>query len=301
MPDYRGITMRRFALTITLLAAALWSTPTLAQQRSQLGPLCTTDTTPADQQIDACNKIIALKVFAGEKLATIYFWRAVGWNKKGNYTQVIADATEALRLKPDIAIYDLRGSAYFDKGEYDIAIADFNDALRMGGPQAGTVYHNRGNAWRGKGDYARAIADYDASIKFDPKAKFSYQNRGVSKMALGDLDNALIDINEAIRLDPALPSPLTKRGVIWRAKGNIDRAITDATEAIRLAKAKAPVNVMTPPGSTLISAYVERGLAYEAKGDYASARQDYTATLEGQASDAGSNSNQATARVRLSL
>ena len=52
--------------------------------RSQLGPLCTTDTTPADQQIDACNKILALKVFSGEKLATIYFWRAVGWNKKGN-------------------------------------------------------------------------------------------------------------------------------------------------------------------------------------------------------------------------
>ena len=54
--------------------------------RTQLGPLCTTDTTPADQQIDACNKIIALKVFSGEKLASIYFWRAVGWNKKGNYS-----------------------------------------------------------------------------------------------------------------------------------------------------------------------------------------------------------------------
>ena len=113
---------------MTLLAAALWSAPCLAQSRSQLGPLCTTDTTPADQQIDACNKIIALKVFSGEKLATIYFWRAVGWNKKGNYTQVIADAGEAIRLQPSVAAYNLRGSAYYDKGEDDIAIADFNDA-----------------------------------------------------------------------------------------------------------------------------------------------------------------------------
>ena len=297
--------MRRWislgALIAGLLSALLAPQQAHAQQKKQLGPVCTTDTTPADQQIDACNKIIALKVFSGGDLATTYFWRAVGWNKKGNYTQVIADTTEALRLKPDIAIYNLRGSAYFDKGEYDIAIADFNDALRMGGPQAGMIYHNRGNAWRGKGDYAKAIADYDASIKFDPKAKFSWQNRGVSKMALGDLDGALADINEAIRLDPALPSPLTKRAVIWRAKGDIDRAITDATEAIRLAKAKAPINIMTPPGSTLISAYVERALAHEAKGDYTSAKQDYTATLEGQASDAGSKSNQATAKVRLSL
>ena len=157
--------MRRAILILTLLAAALWSAPSLAQSRAQLGPLCTTDTTPADQQIDACNKIIALKVFTGEKLATIYFWRAVGWNKKGNYTQVIADAGEAIRLHPSVALYNLRGSAYYDKGEDDIAIADFNDALRIG-PPSGIIFHNRGNAWRSKGEYAKAIADYDQSIKF---------------------------------------------------------------------------------------------------------------------------------------
>ena len=292
--------MRRLILILTMMLSVLWTVPGFAQQRNQLGPLCTTDTTPADQQIDACNKILALKVFVGEKLANIYFWRAIGWNKEGNYTQAIADASEAIRLKPDIAIYNLRGSAYYDKGEYDIAIADFNDGLRLG-PASGIVFHNRGNAWRAKGDYARAIADYDASITSGPKSAFSYQYRGISKQALGDLDGALADINEAIRLDPALPQPLINRTVIWRAKDNFDRAVADATEAIRLAKAKAPVNIMTPPGSVLISAYINRGLAYEAKGDFERAKQDYTAALEGQASDAGSKANQATAKVRLSL
>ena len=94
---------------------------------------------------------------------------------------------------------------------------------------------------------------------------------------------------------------MTNRAVIWRAKGDLDRAIADTTEAIRLAKAKAPVNIMTPPGSVLISAYIHRALAYEAKGDFERAKQDYAATLEGQASDAGSKANQATAKVRLSL
>ena len=292
--------MRRSILMLALIAAALWSAPRFAQSRSQLGPLCTTDTTPADQQIDACNKILALKVFSGEKLATIYFWRAVGWNKKGNYSQVIADASEALRLKPDLALYNLRGSAYYDKGEYDIAIADFNDALRIG-PPSGIIFHNRGNAFRSKGDYAKAIADYDQAIRLGPNDAFTYQNRGSAKQALGDLDGALADINEAIRLNPALPSPLNNRTVIWRAKGDFDRAIADGTEAIRLAKAKAPVNIMTPPGSVLISAYTQRGLAYEAKGDYEHARQDFNATLEGVAADADSKANQATAKVRLSL
>jgi tetratricopeptide (TPR) repeat protein len=292
--------MRRAILILSLLAAALWSAPSLAQSRAQLGPLCTTDTTPADQMIDACNKIIALKVFAGEKLATIYFWRAVGWNKKGNYAQVIADAGEAIRLHPSVALYNLRGSAYYDKGEDDSAIADFNDALRIG-PPSGIIFHNRGNAWRSKGDHAKAIADYDQSIKLGPPSAFSWQNRGISKLALGDLDGALADINEAIRLDPTLPQPLTNRAVIWRAKGDLDRAIADSTEAIRLAKAKAPANIMTPPGSVLISAYTHRALAYEAKGDFNRARQDYAAALEGKASDAGSKANQATAKVRLSL
>ncbi|QDW39761.1 tetratricopeptide repeat protein [Bradyrhizobium sp. KBS0727] len=291
--------MRQLILILSMVLSALATAPTFAQSRSQLGPLCTTDTTPADQQIDACNKIIALKVFSGPQLATIYFWRAVGWNKKGNYPQVIADTTEALRLKPDQALYNLRGSAYFDKGEYDIAIADFNDALRSG-PLSGTIFHNRGNAFRGKGDYAKAIADYDSANRLSPNA-YTLQNRGLSKQALGDLDGALADINEAIRLDPSLPSGLIDRAVVWRAKGDLDRAIADGTEAIRLAKAKAPTNIMTPPGSVLISAYSQRALAYEAKGDFDNAKKDYAAALEGRASDAGSKANQATARVRLSL
>ncbi len=94
-----------------------WGFDAPAQSRAQLGPLCTSEDTPADKQIDACNKIIALKVFSGEKLATVYFWRAVGWNKKGYYAQVIADTTKALRLKPDQALYNMRGSAYYDKGK----------------------------------------------------------------------------------------------------------------------------------------------------------------------------------------
>ena len=292
--------MRRSILMLAMVAAALWSGPVVAQSNAQLGPLCTSDNTPADKQIDACNKIIALKVFSGEKLATVYFWRAVGWNKKGDYPKVIADTTEALRLKPDQALYNTRGSAYFDKGEYNIAIADFNDALRIGPPN-GIIFHNRGNAWRSKGDYARAIADYDEAIRLTPKEAYSYQNRGSAKQALGDLDGALADINEAIRLNPTLPTPLINRTVIWRAKGDFDRAIADATEAVGLAKARAPVNIMTPPGSVLISAYIERALAYEAKSDFDHAKQDFNATLEGVASDAGSKANQATAKVRLSL
>ena len=134
------------------------------------------------------------------------------------------------------------------------------------------------------------------SIKADPRSAFSFQNRGIAKEALGELDGALADINQAIRLDPTLPQPLINRTAIWRAKNDLDRAIADGSEAIRLAKEKPPVNIMTPPNSVLISGYTQRALAYEAKGDYAHAKDDYKATLAIVASDAGSKANQATAR-----
>jgi tetratricopeptide (TPR) repeat protein len=297
--------MMRLYFRLLCLAAGmlLWlgAPPVQAQSRAQLGPLCTSETTPADQQIDACNKIIALKTFSGAKLATIYFWRAVGWNKKGQYERVIADTTEALRLQPgDVALYNLRGSAFFDKGEYDIAIADFDDALRLGGP-SGIVYHNRGNAFRRKGDYARAISDYDAAIRLSPKEAHSWENRGTAKQALGDLDGALADINQAIRLAPALASPLISRAVIWRAKREFDRAVADSTEAIRLAKANPPDKVLTPPNSVLILAHLQRGIVYEVKGEPTRARQDYADSIGVAAADAGSKANQATAKVRLAL
>ena len=58
---------------------------------------------------------------------------------------------------------------------------------------------------------------------------------------------------------------------------------------------------MTPPGSVLISAYLQRGIAYEVKGEPARARDDFARVLSGKAADAVSKANQATARVRLAL
>jgi hypothetical protein len=57
-------------------ATVLWSL--LAHRARSLGRLHHRDHA-GDQMIDACNKIIALKVFSGE-VATIYFWAR--WNKR---------------------------------------------------------------------------------------------------------------------------------------------------------------------------------------------------------------------------
>jgi len=293
--------MRRILITATVAAIGL-AAPALAAPSTlqQDAAVCGTETSPADAAIAACNRLLAIGKMQPGTRSNIHFYRAVAYNKKGDYAKVIEDATAALDAATNKqAIYNLRGSAYYDRGEYDIAIADFNDALRAGPPHS-TLFHNRANAYRGKGDFARAITDYDEAIKLSPKdAAFSYQNRGAAKQSLGDLDGAMADVNEAIRTDSRMPSAYINRSVLWRIKGDFDRAIADDDEAIRLVRSGVPMLTLTPPNSWLINAQVTRGLAYEAKGDYPKAKADFSGALALSAADAGSKSSQQTAKARL--
>lgn len=49
--------MRRSIVMLALFVTALWSGPVFAQSRAQPGPLCTSEGTPVDKQIDARSKI----------------------------------------------------------------------------------------------------------------------------------------------------------------------------------------------------------------------------------------------------
>jgi tetratricopeptide (TPR) repeat protein len=290
--------MRRFSILAMTAAVVLLGSFGPASAAENIGLVCTSDNTPADAQIVACSKIIAMKKFSGGQLASLYFWRAVGYNKKGDYANVINDATEGLKISPnDQALLNLRGSAYFDKGDYDIAIADLTDALKAGQP-SGLIYHNRANAYRDKKDYVRALADYDQAIKLSPNA-YSYQNRGGAKEALGDIDGAFTDVNQAIRMDPKSPGALIERSELWRIKQDYDRAIADTNAAIELLKSNVPLPTLTAPGFYLADSYLTRGFAYESKGDIDSAKADYNAALGVTVSNANGKIAQSTAKARL--
>ncbi len=290
--------MRRVSLFAIATTVVLFGSFGPAPAAENIGLVCTSDNTPADAQIAACSKIIAMKRFSGGQLASLYFWRAVGYNKKGDYDKVIDDTTEALKITPnDRTLFNLRGSAYYDKGEYDIAIADYSDALRNGPPD-GTIFHNRANAYREKKDYTHAIADYNEAVRLAPNA-YAFKNRGITKLALGDIDGAFDDMNNAIRMDPKAPAPLIDRGEIWRLRQDYDRAIADDNTAIQLIRSGVPLPTLTEPGSVLLNAYSTRGLAYESRGDINSAKADYAAALAVNVASAASKQTQAAVKARL--
>ena len=300
--------MRRIVVTAMSLAVLAAIGPVGSASAASQSALnkeaetCVSEKVAPDVAIAACTRLLAIDKMQPGTRSNLHYYRAIAYNRKGDYARVIEDATASLPASTNAqASYNLRGSAYYDRGEYDIAIADFNDAIRAGAPHS-TLFHNRGNAYRSKGDYARAIADYDQAITLDPKdAAFSYQNRGASKQAMGDLDGALADVNEAIRANSKMPSAYINRSVLWRAKGDYERAIADDDEAIRLVKSGAPIPTMTPPNSLLINAQFTRGLAYETKGDYDRAKADFNAALALTASDAGAKASQQAAKARLAV
>jgi tetratricopeptide (TPR) repeat protein len=190
---------------------------------------------------------------------TGYGFRALVANKKADPdpVRVIADISEALRLKPQDDEVDLdllaglrvmRGSAYARQKRYDLAIADFTEEIRaadsQGSRKAGDLVFvalfNRANAWDSKKDYARAIADLDDLIARSSKDELKavvYASRARIRNHQGDVDAALGDYTEALRHDPA---PLVaaivymNRGQIESDRNGLDKALEDSEKAVRL-------------------------------------------------------------------
>ncbi|NVO16775.1 MAG: caspase family protein [Rhodoplanes sp.] len=274
-----------------------------AAQAADDGTVCTSETTPPDQAIAACGRLIASRRVSGKSLASVHFWRAVAFNRKGDYAREIADLDEALKLDPaSVAAWNLRGSALYDTDQTDRAIADFNEALRRL-PNNGSILHNRANAFLQKKDYARALADYDEAVRQLPREPLVWKNRGHTRQAMGDLSGALADMNMAVRLGPRGPFSFLGRGLIYRATGEPDRAVADFDEVIRLTNGDGVIPTLTTPGYLLVAAHTHRGLAFEAKGDRNRAEADYraVAAVAVAAGDSSSNALKATARARLAL
>lgn len=124
-----------------------------------------------------------------------------------------------------------------------------------------------------------AIDFYTKAIKADEKDGYSYNFRGWAKYLFGKPEEAVKDFDEFLKLYPAteLGSPiqrqvgLSNRGLVLAEMGKFDAAIKDLDEAVNLGHTPAQVN---------------RGWAYQLKGDYRRAADDFTTILHLRPADA---------------
>ena len=95
--------------------------------------------------------------------------------------------------------YTNRGLARFKKGDFAGAVADYTEALRIR-PGLAVAYLNRAAALRASGDTEAAIKDLDKAIAIKKDFFHAYNNRGSLHLDRGEPEAALDDLNRAIEL-----------------------------------------------------------------------------------------------------
>ncbi len=91
----------------------------------------------------------------------VHYNRGIDSVKEGNLEGAIANFTEAIRLKTNIAeAYCCRGDAYVLKRDLGGAIADFTEAILVN-PDCALAYYYRGMAYEAKGNQDKKKQDFD--------------------------------------------------------------------------------------------------------------------------------------------
>lgn len=130
---------------------------------------------------------------------------------------------------------------------------------------------------------ADAVAFFTQALKADDKDAHAYNFRGWAKYLLGKPEAAVKDFDAFLELVPAEDPAvrvvgLSNRGLVLAELGRFDAAFVDLDKAVELRHL---------PG------HLNRGWAYELKGEYKKAEADYAALLKLQPADVMASNNMA--------
>jgi tetratricopeptide (TPR) repeat protein len=132
-----------------------------------------------------------------------------------------------------------------------------------------------------------AVAFYTTALKDDPADAYAYNFRGWARYLLGKNEEAVKDFDAFLQRSPTDDAfafqqkrqvGLSNRGLALTGLGKFDAAIKDLDEAVKLGNPNARSN---------------RGWAYELKGDYKKAADDYAAVLNLRPADLPALNNMA--------
>jgi tetratricopeptide (TPR) repeat protein len=126
-----------------------------------------------------------------------------------------------------------RGLSYENTEQYTQAMADFSQAVGLD-PNYADAFDDRGNVYVWTGDHERALADYNRAIALKPNTALFHNNRGYTYYKMSDLDRALTDLNRAISLDPKMPRAYVNRALVHFAKHDCKGTADNLMAAKRL-------------------------------------------------------------------
>ncbi len=177
----------------------------------------------------------------GSKTAEEYFARATAHNRD-SVADIIADLSQAIRLKPDYAeAYAKRAELGWlggtlentpaNKTKIKAAIADYGEVIRLQ-PNRDSAYRHRAQLYAKLGSFQSAIADYTKILSQSRQSPERYQERAELRVKIQDYTGAIADLTQAIGLNPNLNQLYVQRAQAYSAQANPTAAINDWTIAI---------------------------------------------------------------------
>lgn len=148
-----------------------------------------------NETITDLNKSISL----GNKTSHVHMVKAQAFADLGEHDVAIESINQALTIKHDAVLYNIRAYVLNKKGEYDKAIEDCNRAIALDASKP-NAYKNRGLAYYGKKEYEKAFEQFNKSISIDPAYAYAYAGRAETYKSTGKPESAAADFKKACEL-----------------------------------------------------------------------------------------------------
>ena len=125
-------------------------------------------------------------------------------------------------------------------------------------------------------DYRRAENLFTQAVELNPENVFAYGVRGTLHYNLKNYDKAIADFDRAAQLDPNWIQIYLLIGYSYYALGDYYMALDNLTKTIHIARNFSLDKKYGLTGNNLIAtAYYNRGITYQALGDYEKAHADF--------------------------
>ncbi len=219
----------------------------------------------------------------------------------GSYTNRNTTTTNTTTTTTnDAEYYAELADGYYDKNDFVNALINYNKAIQLN-PQGGGSYVRRGFIYHYTGEVAKAYEDYDTAVRLNPALKneqymkcmlydsanddsnvgvrsctetitefpgfsLAYYKRGVAYYSAENYAPALQDFTKSINIRSNFFNSYVYRGLIYSNTDRESLAVTEYTKAIQLIGAN---------DSKAYLSYNNRGLSYEALGNYTQAAADF--------------------------
>jgi len=190
-----------------------------------------------------------------------------------------------------------RGEMFKGNERNDSALVYFNRFLELE-PKEEFAHVERGIVYDRLGKPDSAVADFNKALDIAPKYGWAYFNRGLAYAHRGDYDRAILDYNKAFEFNRLMKDYFKSNQFFFEAmKGMdfneaIDCSLTAYTIGIHLERGDAFQHKGDNEGALknftsalkldpkCTEVYLHRGPAYEAMGDYERALADLNKAIE---------------------